>query len=735
MVSYRIERSYLERSCRSYGILHRTVIGTLAVVLFLLHGGLALAQDNDKEMDTLVSGVLADEFKKGQFGPAQEKLEVAKQVCSSNGCSAKMRARVLVALGAVLAGQKKDKEAKESFAAAFKEDANAQLPDGVPASTKELFDAAKSGDSKPADTKPADVKPADPKKDVKYCKKGARIGKGFRNIEASCAFDLAKKSETQQKWGECVDAARASVGIEDTSPARLLAATCLDRAGRLRDAIAELDALGTTEAKSRARDIAARVPKIVIRKPTGVERLLVKLDGELVAPEKLGSDIWVDAGSHVVHASAVVGGQPTDFEEKVELGESERVEVTIQMRAAGAQKDAFDPRLVSVCMTRSKTRDDFARCVARGGQEVTPSPFNVRASGEISAYFDTDHVEVLTPGATFAVEDPVGGWGLSGSMLVDVVTAASADVVANASPRWTEVRYAPAIGAHKRAGDWDLHFEGSLSHEPDYLATSVGGGVSVDLRNKTVTPSLTYDFGYDISGRAGTPFSVYSHKIIDHAITGGVTFVVDKATIFVPTATVVLETGDTSKPYRYIPTFTAENASKVVPGETAASLAAVRAPERMLEQLPSSRQRYALSGLLAHRYSASTLRFEERIYIDSWGLKATTTNLRLSYDIGTRWRIAPELRFHGQLPVTFWHLAYVTERTADGIKFPEYRTGDRELGPLGTGSLGLGLRRVMSKTLALTLNGEVDYTRFLDDLYIKQRIAVFGALTAEVGSE
>ena len=57
-----------------------------------------------------------------------------------------------------------------------------------------------------------------------------------------------------------------------------------------------------------------------------------------------------------------------------------------------------------------------------------------------------------------------------------------------------------------------------MSHEPDYLALGAGAGVAVDLRNKTVTPSLRYDFGYDVSGRSGTPFSVYSHTITSHAI-------------------------------------------------------------------------------------------------------------------------------------------------------------------------------------------------------------------------
>src|SRR5690606_28791297 len=101
-------------------------------------------------------------------------------------------------------------------------------------------------------------------------------------------------------------------------------------------------------------------------------------------------------------------------------------------------------------------------------------------------------VNVLTPGLLLGVEDPVNGWGINGSFLVDVVSAASPDIVSMASPRWEDVRYAPALGGHVKIEDWDLSLNGSYSTESDHRSIGAGAGIAVDLMNKQVTPSLAY---------------------------------------------------------------------------------------------------------------------------------------------------------------------------------------------------------------------------------------------------
>src|SRR5262245_27253799 len=83
----------------------------------------------------------------------------------------------------------------------------------------------------------------------------------------------------------------------------------------------------------------------------------------------------------------------------------------------------------------------FVAPFARAEGELT-----TKASAEVGAYADSVAVEVLTPTVAGSVESPTAGWRVDGHYLVDVVTAASPDIVATASRRWTEVRQAGHIG-------------------------------------------------------------------------------------------------------------------------------------------------------------------------------------------------------------------------------------------------------------------------------------------------
>jgi hypothetical protein len=142
-----------------------------------------------------------------------------------------------------------------------------------------------------------------------------------------------------------------------------------------------------------------------------------------------------------------------------------------------------------------------------------------------------------------------------------------------------------------------------------------------------------------------------------------------------------------------------------------------------------------LTGRYAHRFDASTLRLEERIYDDSWGLLASSSDVRWIFDLGRRLAIWPHARFHAQTSVSFWQLAYVSG-SGTGWSLPEYRTGDRELGPLFTTVGGFGIKWYVGSDAqpqrwALQLTGDAMYTSFLDDLYVTSRTAFLGALGLE----
>jgi hypothetical protein len=357
---------------------------------------------------------------------------------------------------------------------------------------------------------------------------------------------------------------------------------------------------------------------------------------------------------------------------------------------------------------------------------------DVRASSEVGAYSDTDHVAVLTPSISGHLGDPAAGWSVDGWYLVDVISAASVDIVSTASRRWTEVRQAGDARAAFKPHDLGVSVEGSVSSEPDYLAFAAGGYVTKDLDDRNLSLVLGYGYGHDTIGRTGTPFSIYSHAFDHHAMSAGLTRLIDRRTVLAIAADVTLESGDSSKPYRYIPLFSPEVAPTVQAGATVQEVSRLRSPETVLERLPLSRDRFGVTARLARRTPRATIRIESTIYDDSWGIKAFSADGRDLVDVGARFSLGPHVRYYVQSPVTFWKLAYVT----NGDSVPAFRTGDRELGPLINLTIGARAKWDVGPASSpdawnLVATFDTTYTRFLDDLYITERVSALGTLTLE----
>jgi hypothetical protein len=365
----------------------------------------------------------------------------------------------------------------------------------------------------------------------------------------------------------------------------------------------------------------------------------------------------------------------------------------------------------------------------------SPAAFTKRVSLEMSAYTDTDNVTVFTPSVSATVENVTEGISVHGHYLVDVVSAASVDIVSTASGRWNEVRQAGGLEGTYKPRDTGITVASAVSDEPDYLAFSAGGQVTHDFNEKNSTLLLGYGYGHDTVGYHGTPFSVFSHTVQSSTISLALTQVVNRSTVASLAVEGAIETGDSSKPYRYIPLFSAAEAARVPNGASVAYVTAARLPERPTEQLPLNRQRYSASGRLAHRFDGSTLRAEERVYVDSWLLLASSTDLRWIFGISRRVQLWPHLRVHAQNEVSFWRRAYVSESSSLFV-LPALRTGDRELGPLVTETAGGGLKVFLGdagavKQLSIAAHLDASYTSYLDDLYITARGSVLGALILE----
>ena len=701
----------------------------------------AHAAENDDTVQALIDRAFKEDVKTNAGRKkASAKLNFSKNLCTGDKCSKPLLAKLQIGHGTIAVYANKTDRAKEHFGKALELDKNATLIKGRDGpKVKAAFEAVKNPTAeapKPTTPEPtaAAVKPKkDTRKTLDECEAGdGKFPSGWPNYKSFCYFSEAVSAEAAQEWVNCADYASRSADDNERSTTRYLGAQCAERGGRWVDALdgyltvvrlarAENKRKTASEAGARAKFLRERIPKFVIQLPPGASDVQIEIDGEPVSAEQAGGEIWVNPGRHLVKVTGALPQGRLNWTKTVGAPEGETTIVQVA-------KGEIDP-LIQQCIEKATSQEEVEACLA----DKTPSNFTFTVTAEVSGYLDSDAVEVLSPEIALQAENPVDGWGAGVSFLVDVVTAASADIVATASPRWTEVRYVPSGNAHVKVSDVDLSVNGTVSVEPDYLAIGAGAGVAIDFNQKNVVPSLRYDFGYDISGRAGTPFDAFSETIHRHAATGAITLVLDKSSILIPSVTAVLEFGDTSKPYRYVPMFA--EGTDVVIGETAESVNLRRQPARLADQVPDSRQRYAAAMLYARRWEDVTLRLSERGYIDSWGVFATTTDFVLPIDVTKIFRLWPHLRFHFQTGAQFWQRAYFSGVRADGgLVIPLLRSGDRELGPMLTGTAGMATRFDLTgdDRMGLIVKADFMYTRFLDHLFTQGRFGGFGAVTYDV---
>jgi hypothetical protein len=379
--------------------------------------------------------------------------------------------------------------------------------------------------------------------------------------------------------------------------------------------------------------------------------------------------------------------------------------------------------------------DDSTKAPDGGGRLV------VRTAARTSLYADTNDVTVVTPVATAELAKPSAGWSVHGLYLADIVSAASVDIITTASPRWTEVRHAGTLGASYETGSVGLRPQVSASVEPDYISYVGGGVVSLDLYSRSHAVFLGYFRSHDTIGRTGTSFDVFSRTLDADALSAGVTLTLNRSTHLSLVNDVFFERGDSSKPYRYVPLFSATVAPTIEKGESVESVNRERLSASPLEQLPLDRQRYALTARFGHRFGKSTLRVDERFYADSWSQQASTTEARYFVDVSRRLTLWPRARVHAQTGVSFWERAYVGALAADGVwRIPRFRTGDRELGPLATFGLGAGASfgfgpRGSPRAYRVALQLDAMHTEFFDTLYLTSRNATLATLGVEADFE
>jgi hypothetical protein len=567
----------------------------------------------------------------------------------------------------------------------------------------------------------------------------AEANRGWSNPRA---LELAKEAIEAKKEGNtqlCVEKDQASLQLEDHPYVKLHLASCLSGTGKLVDALGKAkDALGAgirngdedlqRSAQARVSELLPRIAHVKLLLPKESSGIKVTFDGVPVRQALFKQRIAVDPGDHIIDAERDNKGDHELFKERITLAEGDERTIEIVLKPTNATQSEID------CLQNATSYEEKLACVERKSSKP-----NVHVGLEGAGYTDSTNVHVFSPSINAAVSSPTAGWNIGASYLIDFVTAASPDIVSMASRSYKEARHAVAAGGGYKVGPVGLNLNGNVSSEPDYLSQTIGGSTSIELNDKLITPRLGYNFSSDRIGIRNTPFAQFERNVTTHELEGGITFVMSPTTLLVTGMTVQLERGENSKLYRYVPMFAPDIAPRVSPGESVAAVNANRLSVRARELLPRERDRFSIGARINHRFSSGSLRVEERLYTDSWGIKASTTDAKYFHDLGDHLRVWPHLRYHVQSGTSFYKLAYpaaIEDVDAPPLQLFTFRTGDRELSPMMTITAGGGSRIALttekaSVQYAIIVAGEVMYSRYFRSLYITARTAVYGSLGFE----
>lgn len=711
---------------RSSGL--RFLAAAAFVLALVFASSSAFAAGEDAAVHETVQQVMSEDYP-GNLGGAKKKLQDQLGNCLRKACSPAVKAQVYIALGMVASQLGQVDEAKQDFKNAIGADPAAKLPSGgvTPAIRAQFDEVAGSG---------AAVAPA-----AGGGEEEAAVQAGSGNAAIKLMLE-ALKADQEGRLEECIEKNKAALKIEEQPRARLHLASCESRAGKLVDALkdaqrateiglAKHDSGVTKVARTRLKELLERIPHVTFVPPPGVQGLSVKFDDRPVPLEALTKKFSVDPGKHRVVAEGAVNGFPATFDEEYDVKEKEFVTVRITLKPPA--NDYITPGQIK-CMLTAKSQEEVQKCLPRNRKDIV-----VRAAIDLSGYLDTNSVAVYTPGINASVASPTAGWNIGGNFIVDAVSAASPDIVSTASPPFEEYRYGGGITGGYKPGLYGAQGTVSISSSPDYVSYTGGVRLTADLNDKLITPTIGYTFGSDRIGRGPNnyqhEYNPLKGQLNTHEVEAGITFVMSPTAILLIGGTASFERGDQSQPYRYVAMFDPQTVAPFVPnGATVDLVNRTRLPIRPLEQLPTERDRFAVGARFNKRLNNATLRLEQRLYHDSWNLNATSTDARFMVDLSRHLRVWPHLRVHGQTGVNFFQLAYSAALDPKGgIILPLYRTGDRELSPLVTGTGGFGTRIGLGEPegeikYGITVVGDVMYTRYLKALYVTTRIAIYGSV-------
>lgn len=287
-----------------------------------------------------------------------------------------------------------------------------------------------------------------------------------------------------------------------------------------------------------------------------------------------------------------------------------------------------------------------------------------RATASVRVYADDDHVRVISPSAE--VEWPVTqDLQLTIGTSVDAVSAASVDVVTQASP--SEVQDLRVEGRATLVWSLSSRFRGLagavVSHENDYDSARPTLGVQVEVADRNATIDLSYTASIDSVSSAVD--SDFSDSRLGHIAALGLTQILDPKTYLDVNLDLRQFSGYHANPYRLVPISNSE------------SSVLFHVAERTPEQRWSAASRLGIRRAIGNE-ALWFVHASYRYYLDSWSLASHTLDGRILRSLGDgRYLAGLRLRGYRQGAADFYQ-AYYQAPSAEQV--PTHRTRDRTLG-------------------------------------------------------
>ena len=359
----------------------------------------------------------------------------------------------------------------------------------------------------------------------------------------------------------------------------------------------------------------------------------------------------------------------------------------------------------------------LATWLAMGASLASAQDGEWRANADALIYTDADNVQAYSPqGGVERTIDEDGG-AVGARVTIDVVSAASVDVVSQATPHYQETRAQGEVYGAKAFGGFLPRLGYTFSWEPDYISHTPILSLISELGTPDSVLNVAYGFSHDRISRAGSPRDAFSATLLTSTATLGLTQTLTPRLLVRGVYTFTAQWGYMEKIYRYVPLFTpsALAAAQETGGVGFDDFNDYRSPLRPPEEVPDRRRRHAFAfrGLYYLPAINASLRLDYQFYVDDWEMQAHIIEPGIRSIVRTHWEVGGWVRVYRQNAAYFWKRTYLTNEAEDEL--PALRTADRDLSPYTAMTFGghLGWR-----SGGLHLYGEASVVETLYDDFL-----------------